>query len=272
MLQGWGLPVALANTLDTHIQAGITDPAVLSYYLQDTPEYKQRFAGNVARQAAGLPVLSPAQYLSTEASYRSIMASAGLPPGFYDKPDDFVNLISSDVSPSEVQTRVDTASKLVNQVDPSTRNQLQSYYGIDSAHLVAHFLDPQVAAPILQRQAAAAEIGAAATQQGLAATTVGAAEKYADQGVTAATAQKAYGQIAQILPTQQAIANRFGQQYTQGTAESELLGGDAAAQKQRELLNQSETALFSGDTGLPSTVYGGQNRAASLGDNTQGAY
>jgi hypothetical protein len=54
---------------------------------------KRRFAGNQQRRKLGLPVLSPREYLETEAAYRQVMESAGLPRGFYDSPDDFSSWI-----------------------------------------------------------------------------------------------------------------------------------------------------------------------------------
>src|SRR5690606_13079448 len=82
--EGWGLGTLAPKILE-FIQQGY-DADTIMLMLQDTSEYKQRFAGNVQRQAAGLPVLNPAEYLALERQYRQIMSSAGLPSGFYDDP------------------------------------------------------------------------------------------------------------------------------------------------------------------------------------------
>lgn len=210
--------------------------------------------------------------MATENSYRQIMSAAGLPSGFYDSQDDFTKFIASDVSPTEIQDRVTQATKLVNQTDPQARQALQGYYGVDTGHLIAHFLDPTVAAPILDKQAAAAQIGGAALAQGLALTDKQKAEGYADQGITASQARNAYGQVASVLPDEQGIAQRFGQAYSQGDAEDEFLGGLASAQRKRQTLNQSETALFSSKSGLATTSYGGTTRAAEIGTPSSGSY
>jgi hypothetical protein len=83
LFKNYGLE-SLAGKIYEYVKNGYSADTI-SILLQDTSEYKQRFQGNEARKAAGLPVLSPAEYLSTEASYRQIMQSAGLPSGFYDR-------------------------------------------------------------------------------------------------------------------------------------------------------------------------------------------
>ncbi len=272
ILQSWGLPTSLLTELTGWITSGITDSSALSILLQQTPEYQARFPANKIREQNGLPPLSPAEYVSTEQSYRQAMQAAGLPSGFWDSQDDFTKLIASDVSPKEVQDRIDQASHLVNQTDPQARQALQSYYGVDTGHLIAHFLDPTVAAPILDKQASAAQIGGAALAQGLALTDKQKAEGYADQGISASQALNAYGQVAAVLPGEQGIAQRFGQTYSQGDAENEFLGGLASAQRKRQQLNQSETALFAGHSGLATTSYGGTTRAAEIGAPQSGSY
>jgi hypothetical protein len=270
LLGQWGLS-SLAPTALGYIQAGY-DSNTVQYLLTQTPEYAQRFAGNTQRIAAGLAPLSPANYLATEDSYRQVMSAAGLPAGFYDTPTAMAGLIGSDVSGSELQSRVNEASTLVNQTDPSARQALSDYYGVTSGQLVAHFLDPTVAAPILQKQEAAAQIGGAALAQHLSVTNQQTAEQAADLGVSASQANTAESKVAQILPTEEAIGNRFGQQYSQGTAENEFLLNDAAATKQRATMNQDEQALFQSDTGLASAMYGGATRAGSLAGNTSGSF
>src|SRR5574342_3329 len=76
LFKGYGLE-SLAGKIYEYVKNGYAADTI-SILLQDTAEYKQRFSGNEARKAAGLPVLSPGEYLAVEASYRQIMQSAGL--------------------------------------------------------------------------------------------------------------------------------------------------------------------------------------------------
>src|SRR5690242_18300662 len=107
---------SLAPAIKNFLTQGYgTDTVAL--LLQETPEYKQRFAANDARIKAGLPALSPAEYLSVESAYRQVMSAAGVPKGFYDQPSDFQKWIADDVSPTEIKGRVDAATDFINSAD-----------------------------------------------------------------------------------------------------------------------------------------------------------
>src|SRR5680860_1170034 len=118
---------SLAPKILEFVRAGYSGDTV-AILLVETSEYKQRFKANEVRRKAGLPVLSPAEYLGVESSYREIMSSAGLPVGFYDEPDDFANWIGSDVSPTEIKGRVDIAAEAINSVDPAERAKFNEFY------------------------------------------------------------------------------------------------------------------------------------------------
>src|SRR6266571_3282439 len=89
---------SLVNNIFNFIKQGYSQDTI-TLLLQDTPEYKQRFAGNAIRQKNGLAILSPADYLATEASYYQVVKAAGLPANFYNSTSDWVNWIGNDVSP-----------------------------------------------------------------------------------------------------------------------------------------------------------------------------
>lgn len=189
------------------------------------------------------------------------MQAAGLPPGFYDQPSDFTNWISKDVAPQEISQRVDIATQYVNNTDPSVRKALSDYYGVGDSELVAYALDQNRAVPLLQKQANAVKIGAAANQQGLTLSK-DRAELFADQGA-AGNAGSAYSTIAQALPTAQKLASIYGQQFGQADLENEFLGGSAAAKLKQDALSNNEVAAFSGN--------GGATRG-SLGRTKAGSY
>ena len=88
------------GTLADVLSARITDdptlvdnPTVLLSSVRDTSEYKTRFKGKEKRRAAGLPELSPADYVGLENSFRDTLRANSLPKGFYDTQDDFANFI-----------------------------------------------------------------------------------------------------------------------------------------------------------------------------------
>ena len=231
----------------------------ISVLLQDTQEYKTRFAGNQARVKAGLPVLSPADYLATESAYRQILSSAGLPKGFYDNPADFTKWIADDVSPTEIKSRVDLAVAATGQANPQYKEALFKMYGINESDLTAYFLDRKRAEPILKKQAAAGAIGAAALRRGFAANTLDL-EGYATLGITADQAEQAYAQIADGFESMLGIAGRYGATWSQKEAEQEVFtpgalnGGQEAASEKGKRLRSQERALFAGGRG--ATVQG----------------
>ena len=260
VLGTWDLQ-SLAPKILQYVQQGYQSDAI-SYMLSQTPEYKERFAANDQRIKNGLAPLSPAEYLATERSYRQVLQSSGLPATFYDHPNDFQKLLAADISPTELQKRAQYAFAFTQTIDPSCRQAMLDYYGVDQAHMAAHFLDPEAAQASLDRQANAANIGAAAIQQGLHAAK-GTAEKYADAGMDYATALKGYNQVASVLPQDQAIASRLGASYGQTDAENEFLGGMASAARKRSFLEQGEEAMFATNQG---------NDTRSLNTNGGGGY
>lgn len=237
----------LAPKIFSYIQNGYSADTI-ALLLQDTSEYKTRFAGNEARKKAGLAVLSPADYLATEASYRQIMASAGLPPSFYDSPTDFANWIGGDVSPTEIKSRVDLATAATTAADPYLKQQMAAFYGVDDAHLTAYFLDQTKALPLLQKQEAAATVGAEAARRGLLSDQSRMMD-YVNQGFSQSQASQGFQQVADELPNLQALAARFGTTFGQAEEESTVFGTNADSLNKKRGLASQERAMFGGNAG-----------------------
>lgn len=245
LFKSYGLE-SLAPKIFDYVKNGFSGDTV-SILLQDTAEYKKRFAGNEARKAAGLPVLSPGEYLSTEDSYRQIMQQAGLPKGYYDQPGDFANWIGKDVSPTEIQSRVDLATQATILASPDYKKALNQM-GVDDSHLTAYFLDQGKALPFLQKAAATATIGAQALASGL-----GFDQSYTEQlataGVTQDQAKQGYQDIAQSMNTMQSLGKIYGDAWTQREAEQSTFQGQAGATAKKNRLLSQERGAFTGATG-----------------------
>lgn len=245
MFTSYGLG-SLAGKIFDYIKNGYSADTI-TMLLQETSEYKQRFAGNELRRKEGLPVLPPNEYLAVEASYRQIMQTAGLPSGFYDQPSDFNQWIGRNVSPSEIQTRVDMATQATVLANPSYRQALNQM-GISDNELTAYFLDQAKALPYLQKAAATAAVGAGALAQGLQFDKQ-YAETLATQGVTAEQARSGYSQVAQELPELSKLGSIYGENYGQRQAEEAIFeGGSEAIGKRRRLASQ-ERGAFQGGAG-----------------------
>jgi hypothetical protein len=252
---------SLAARIAEFMKMGYSADTV-SLLLQDSPEYKQRFSANDARVKAGLPVLSPKEYLATESSYRAVLQNAGLPKGFYDNKSDFDKLIANDISGTELNRRVSAAQKALDNTDPYYKEALQNMYGLDAGHMIAHILDPEAATPIVERQARAVEYGAAAARQGLTQAPVSQYEAYASGVGTGTSAETGMAQVAEITPGLTTLGQISGDQYNQQTAQDEVFGGLASARRKREKLSAQEEARFTGrsnvDTGSLGSGMTGQ--------------
>lgn len=240
---------SLASTIQRLAVDGATE-ATITLGLLETDEYKQRFKANQVRIKNGTTVLSPAEYLNLEDTYRQVLRSYGLAQ--FDTDSYVSQFIANDMSPTELSNRVVTAVQRVQNADPAVLSQLTNYYGIGSKDLVAYVLDPSQQFQKIERQVAAGEIGAAASRQGLTAG-VSVAEQLAAQGITQAEAQKGYSTIADILPEATKLSQIYGGQmsgYGQAEAEQEVFNGLASAQRKRQKLAATEVGTFSGSSGV----------------------
>lgn len=257
LFKSYGLE-SLAGKVYEYVKNGYSADTV-SILLQDTKEYKERFAGNELRKKAGLPVLSAGEYLATEASYQQIMRSAGLPEGFYDQHSDFNSWIGGNVSPSEVQTRVDLATQSTVLANPDYKKALNAM-GISDSEITSYFLDQKKALPYLQKAVATAQIGAQAIGQNLAFDQA-YAESLATKGITADQAAQGYAQIAGEQENISKLAGIYGTTYSQREAEEATFEGKAGAINKRKQLASRERGAFSGSTGTGAQGLAGRGGA-----------
>ena len=240
-LDAWGIGSLYADAVKI-LKQGLNSDAVIAQ-LEQTAAYKQRFWYNDVRRKAGLAVLSPAEAVATEAQLRSILKQFGLPSGFYDSNQDVGNFIAKNVSASELADRATAARDLWINAPAETQAYWKQHYGATDGDAIAAILDPDKALPLIQKKLTASNIGGAAMRQGLNATT-GRAEQLAELGVTGQQAQEGYGKVADIANGDGSIANRFGQEFTQGEAENAVFLNDAEAMKKKQTIDSEEQALF----------------------------
>ena len=228
--------------------------STITLQLQESEEYKTRFKANQDRIKKGLRVLDPGDYLNLEDDYRQILRAYGLKA--FDTDAYVQQFIANDIATTELSNRVVTAVQRVQNADPAILTTLRSFYGISDNDLVAYVLDPNQQFQKIERQVAAAEIGAAAGLQGIS-TGVSVAEQLAAQGVTKAQAQKGYATIADILPTAEKLSGIYDKalpSYGLGEAEQEVFNTLASAQRKRRALAEREIAEFSGASGLSKSA------------------
>lgn len=253
----------LVEPLKNLIVSGVS-PAEFTIRLRETDAYKKRFAANQARIQKGLRALSEAEYIGLEDQYQDVMRRYGLPDSYYargemGRQEGFEKFIGGDVSPVELEDRIQTAQRRVINANPEVAASLRSFYPeIGQGDLLAYFLDPDKAIENIRRKVTAAEIGGAATMAGLA-TGMQRAEELGRYGVTGEQARQGFQTIAEILPRGSQLAEIYKQSpYSQTVAEQEVFGlaGAAEAGKQRKKLTQLETAAFSGTSGAAGGALG----------------
>lgn len=226
--------------------------------IKNEPSYINRFPANQARLKKGLSELDPASYIALENQYLSTLRANGLPDRFYDNPSsDFAKWIEGDVSPAEVQYRIEQGYNAVKDADPMVISEMRRLYPVSDGDLAAYFLDPQAAQPILtgkqlQRQAQAANISARAQEQGGITLSSQMAEELASRGIGAQQALAGFSEIGALgeLKTTFAGETPIGVQDFIGAA----FGYSPEAQKLIEQRKRGRIAEFTGGGGFARTT------------------
>lgn len=247
LFQSYGLG-SLAPKILNFLQQGYSSDTI-TVLLQQTPEYKQRFAGNQERIKNGLQVLTPAEYLATEASYRQLLQASGLDPAFMNQ-GQYAEWIGKDISPTEIQDRVNMAVQATVQADPSVLQGF-SQLGIHAGDLASYFLNDKNPMPQMQLKLNQAQIIGAGLKTGVDVSTKDALQ-FARQGVTYQQAQAGYQRVAELLPTAKDLTNIYSKQnpYSSEQAQQEFLGQSGQATYAREQLAKQEEATFTGAGGV----------------------
>ena len=215
LFTSYGLGAEIATAISELVKKGY-DADTISLIAQDPKStnplsiaYQKRFAGNAGRIKLGLAPFDPATYLNVEKQFSEAVKQAGLPAGFYDTQADWANWIGAGVAPAEATRRVNLASDVLINKDPSYLDQMQNLYGLDKSHALAYLLDSNKALPLIEKQVNAVKFAAAAERAGVGVNKT-LAEQYADLGITEATANKGFQSIAGSLAERQRLAEMEG--------------------------------------------------------------
>jgi hypothetical protein len=224
---------------------GIEDSDAILFNLRETTQFKTRFKANTRRATQGLPELDPATYIGLEQQYATVLRSNGLPTEFYDSPDDFAALIEGDVSPAEFQGRIQEGFVKVRDADPQVLNTLRQFYpevGNDERALAAYFIDPNKGAQALERQVAAARIGARAREQGGLPIQAQTAEQLVARGYTPEQAQGVFERVGQLAGLYQEMGGE--EALTEAQKVGAAFGYDVQAQTALERRQRQRLAEF----------------------------
>ena len=249
-LANYGLSNLRSFVNDLVFNRNIVDENIIIGEIRETPQYKQRFAGNEARRNAGYNVLSEGEYVALENQYRQLMRQSGLPSGFYDNNDDFVGLIANDVSVGELSERVNQGYEAVANADPAVIGEMRRLYNIGEGDLAAYFLDPERATPALLRQARAATVAGQAILQADISLTADQAEQLARAGVTEEQARAGFQAIEQAAELFAPLPSQTGQAISQEEQVAGVFGTSAAAQQRIRQRTRERLAEFEAGGGF----------------------
>ena len=230
-------------------RVNIEDPNAIMFALREQPAYQRRFAANKKRIELGLPELSPETYIGLEEQYRQILASNGLPIGFYNDQTDFEKFIEGDVSPAELQSRIRDGYAKVMDADPAVVQQMRELYGVSQGDLAAYFIDPERTRPLLtasdyRRQAQAAAISARGLEQGGLQLTGASAEDLVRRGITPEQAGARFAERARLSGLFQEMTGE--QALTEEQKLGATFGYDVASQEELERRRAQRVGQFQG--------------------------
>lgn len=235
--------------------------------LRQRPEYQARFPAMAIRRAKGLAPISEGDYINSERTTTQLMRQAGMPSGFYDTPDDFTTLIGNDVSAGELSQRILNGYQRVATAAPEVRNAFRDYFGQDGdTALAAYFLDPDKAAPFLDKAATEAEIGGTAGRFGVGIQET-MARRLADAGINAGSAQQGFTQVAQLDPLFRETVTE-GQDLTAAdTGVGAVFGLDAGSASAVKKRRDARAAEFGGTSTQAAQTNQGQVGLGSANQN-----
>lgn len=240
VLSQYGLE-SLYGKIVEYVQNGYDADAVMAL-IRTTPEYKQRFPAMDALAKKGRAI-SEAEYINYEQTASGLERRYGLPGGMLM--GKVTDLLSNEVSASELNDRVVLASAASIQAPQDLRDTFQRFYGIDQGGLTAYFLDPAVATPMLEKRYGTAIIGREAAAQGVGLDVYGA-ENLQSLGITQEQARAGFGEVAAARELTTGRGDVVSQQQLiQGT-----LGGEQQAQRDIERARRSRVGRFEGGGGF----------------------
>lgn len=280
-LESMGMSNADASTLSNWYQAQqdalIPAGTILSNFYQ-TPIFAKYFPGIKAQMVAGnQSPMSMQDYVSFKADVAGMTADMGLPKGFVTD-EDIGSMVASNMTLSDVGTRISQAENAATSSNPETLSLMKSLYGVDvntaagKGALTGYFLNPS--SPLYgpndaQNTFNAANVGALAQGMGYQNLDKSQLLAAAQTGGTVASEKAGLESNAQLVPLESSLANSDAnalQTVAPGTVLAQGLNQATAAQ-QRDIVGAGEARAGAGSGGGGFSTEG---RGLGVGSASEG--
>lgn len=214
--------------------------------VRQTDSYRTTFAGNIDDN--GMARMTEQEYFASKARFDATLTSVGVNPSYFQ--DEWVAALEGEVSPNEMEGRIEAAYERIVQSAPEIRNFYAENYGIDltDAAIIASALSPRIGEEILSRRIAVAEIGASAIQRGFDIEGM-FADQLAQYGMDQRGANQMFSWAESVIPGMQALMERHGDpddEFDLQDVTSAFLFDDPETRRKIRRYTAMEQSMFTG--------------------------
>lgn len=217
--------------------------------------FKDRFPAIEAMQKAGLNALTPAQIIQYENSARDLMHAAGLTRGFHDSNAALQDMLVKGISLDELNQRVNKGYGAVSQMPQDVKNQWYAL-GFTDGDILAHFLDPDVAEPLLETQTAATQRAADAARAGFGQLTKDEAMGLGEMGISSEQSQTGFNNLVRQKELFSGLPGQTGEQVARDEQLAAAFKNDTQAQQKIEKVAKERVNTFAGGGGFTQSQNG----------------
>lgn len=160
----------LAGIITDLAQNNLDAPTVIYEELRRTDAYRNRFQGNMQRQAAGLRPLTEGEYLNQEEQYAKTLTAYSA--GSLANRETYARMIAGDISPVELEDRFavsyNRVTKATSGQDQALLDELKKMYpGVTNNELATSLILGREGSKFLNERINVAEVKAAETEVGI---------------------------------------------------------------------------------------------------------
>ncbi len=248
ILRSYGLE-SMAEWVKAKLIGGASE-AEITLDLYDQPEFQKRFPVIKQRQQAGLTPVNAEQVLQYETTARELFRRAGITGTALTSSDYIQSMMGKDVSAAELNDRLQDGLLKVTTAPAEVRVAFGNYFGTTGdAALAQFFLDPEKAAPELEKMAASAYAGGIGAHFNVMLT-AGMAREIADTGVSDASIWQGFANISNMRALFEETIGETGQDYTaEGEGVGSVFNTQAGAQERLEQRRTGRVNQFKGGGG-----------------------